>query len=75
VGSWNDYLWPLVVGRSESVRTLTVALGLFRSQQQTSLPDWSGLMAAAALMIIPTLFLFLLLGRRVVNSIQYSGFR
>lgn len=75
VSSWNDYLWPLVVGRDEQVRTLTVALGLFRSQQQTSLPDWSGLMAAATLMIIPTLFLFLLLGRRVVNSIQYSGFR
>ena len=75
VGSWNDYLWPLVVGRDEEVRILTVALGLFRSQQQTSLPDWSGLMAAATLMIIPTLLLFLLLGRRVVNSIQYSGFR
>lgn len=75
VGSWNDYLWPLVVGRDEDVRMLTVALGLFRSQQQTSLPDWSGLMAAATLMIIPTLCLFLVLGRRVVNSIQYSGFR
>jgi len=75
VSSWNDYLWPLVVGRNEEVRTLTVALGLFRSQQQTSLPDWSGLMAATTLMIIPTLILFLILGRRIVNSIQYSGFR
>ncbi|MDI9636016.1 carbohydrate ABC transporter permease [Kamptonema cortianum] len=75
VSSWNDYLWPLVVGRDDQVRMLTVALGLFRSQQQTSLPDWSGLMAAATLMIIPTLVLFLILGRRVVNSIQYSGFR
>lgn len=75
VSSWNDYLWPLVVGRNEEVRMLTVALGLFRSQQQTSLPDWAGLMAAATLMIIPSLLLFLVLGRRVVNSIQYSGFR
>lgn len=75
VGSWNDYLWPLVVGRDENVRMLTVGLGLFRSQQQTSLPDWTGLMAAASLMIIPPLCLFLVLGRRIVNSIQYSGFR
>jgi multiple sugar transport system permease protein len=75
VNSWNDYLWPLVVGRDEEVRILTVALGLFRSQQQTSLPDWSGLMAGVTLTIIPTLLLFLVLGRRVVNSIQYSGFR
>ena len=75
VSSWNDYLWPLVVGRDEEVRMLTVALGLFRSQQQTSLPDWTGLMAAASLMIVPSLLLFMVLGRRVVNSIQYSGFR
>ncbi len=27
IGSWNDYLWPLLVGRDESVRVLTVALG------------------------------------------------
>lgn len=75
ITAWNDYLWPLIVGRDENVRMLTVGLGFFRSQQQTSLPDWSGLMAGTALTIVPTLLLFILLGRRVVDSIQFSGFR
>ena len=38
-------------------------------------PDWGGLMAGTTLAIVPTLVLFLALGRRIVNSINFSGFR
>ncbi len=75
IGSWNDYLWPLLVGRDESVRVLTVALGIFRQQTPQGAPDWSGLMAGAALAIVPTLILFVFFGRRVVDSVQFSGFK
>jgi multiple sugar transport system permease protein len=75
IGSWNDYLWPLLVGKSENVRVLTVALGVFRSQSPGGTPDWAGLMAGSSLAIIPTLILFVFLGRRVVDSIQFSGFK
>ena len=73
--SWNDYLWPLLVGRSENVRMLTVALGVFRQQGAQNLPDWAGLMAGTTLAIVPTLILFLALGKRVINSIGFTGFR
>jgi len=73
--SWNDYLWPLLVGKSEGVRMLTVALGVFRQQGAQNLPDWAGLMAGTTLAILPTLVLFLALGRRVINSIGFTGFR
>lgn len=75
VGQWNDYMWPLIVGKDESVRMLTVALGVFRSQTPQGMPDWGGLMAGTTLAIIPTLGLFLALGRRIVDSINFSGFR
>jgi len=75
VGSWNDYLWPLLVGRGENVRVLTVALGIFRSQTPQGQPDWAGLMAGALVSIAPTLVLFMVFGRRVVDSVQFSGFR
>jgi multiple sugar transport system permease protein len=74
IGSWNDYLWPLLVGRDDNVRVLTVALGIFRSSGQ-GLTDWTGLMAGALVSIIPILLLFLILGRKVVDSIQFSGFK
>lgn len=73
--SWNQYLWPFVVGREENVRMLTVALSVFRSQTPQGAPDWTGLMAAAAISIIPSILLFVFLGRRVVDSIQFSGFK
>lgn len=75
IGSWNDYLWPLLVGRDENVRVLTVALGVFRQQTPQGAPDWAGLMAGALVSIVPTLLLFVFFGRRVVDSIQFSGFK
>ena len=75
IQSWNEYLWPLVVGRDESIRVLTVALNIFRSQQPSGLPDWTGLMAGTFLAIIPILLLYMLVGRRVINSIQFTGFK
>jgi multiple sugar transport system permease protein len=75
IGSWNDYLWPLLVGRNEEVRVLTVALGIFRSQTPQGAPDWSGLMAGTAVAIVPTILLFIFFGRRVVDSVQFAGFK
>jgi multiple sugar transport system permease protein len=75
IGSWNEYLWPLLVGRDEDIRVLTVALGIFRSQTPQGSPDWAGLMAGTVVAIIPTFLLFVFFGRRVVDSIQFSGFK
>lgn len=73
IQSWNEYMWPLVVGQEPGVRVLTVALSLFRSGSPQSAPDWTGLMTATFLAAIPIIVLFLSLGRRIVDSIQFSG--
>ena len=75
VTTWNAYLWPFLVGGDENVRVLTVALAIFRSQTPQGAPDWTGLMAATIVSMIPTLVLFMILGRRVVNNIQFTGFK
>ncbi|HEX5692614.1 MAG TPA: carbohydrate ABC transporter permease, partial [Roseiflexaceae bacterium] len=49
ISTWNEYLWPLLIGKEENVRVLTVALGIFRSQTPQGAPDWGGLMAGAIL--------------------------
>ncbi|MFI7451536.1 carbohydrate ABC transporter permease [Nonomuraea sp. NPDC049714] len=73
ITSWNDYFWPLLVGKDESVRVLTVALGIFRSQTPQGSPDWAGLMAATLFAALPIIILFTMLGRRVIDSIGYTG--
>jgi len=75
IQSWNEYLWPLLVGRDESIRVLTVALAIFRQQTPQGAPDWAGLMAGTTVAIIPTVAIFIFFGRKVVDSIQFSGFK
>ena len=75
VQAWNDYFWPLLAGSDESVRTLTVALGIFRAQTPQGQPDWPGLMAATLIAAVPMILLFLAFGRKIVNSIGFSGIK
>src|SRR6478752_7296017 len=75
IASWNEYLWPLLVARDESAQPLTLALGIFRSQTPGGSPDWPGLMAMTLLAALPIVLLFVIFGRRVVNSIQFSGIK
>ncbi|MCV2395682.1 carbohydrate ABC transporter permease [Actinotalea sp. M2MS4P-6] len=72
---WNDYFWPLLVGRTDGSRVLTVALGVFRSQTPQGSPDWAGLMAASLIAALPIVLLFIAFGKRVVNSIGFSGIK
>jgi len=75
INAWNEYFWPLLVAQDDNVRVLTVALGVFRSQTPQGSPDWAGLMAAALVSAIPIVVLFMVFGRRVVNSIGFSGIK
>lgn len=75
MNTWNAYMWPLIVGKSEQVRVLTVALGIFRTQTPQGAPDWTGLMAGTTLAIIPTFIIFLFMGRKILDSIQFTGFK
>lgn len=70
---WNDYLWPFLVGSSESSKLLTVGLGIFKSQTPQGNPDWAGLMAGALIAAVPIFVLMLVFGRKIVGSIQSSG--
>jgi multiple sugar transport system permease protein len=73
INSWNEFFWPFLVAKEEGTQVLTVALQAFQSQSPQGQPDWTGLMAATAITLLPTIILLVLLGRRVVESVQFSG--
>ncbi|WP_104165250.1 carbohydrate ABC transporter permease [Cryobacterium sp. N22] len=75
IGQWNEYFWPLLVGNDESIRVLTLGLSIFKSQSPQGAPDWTGLMAATLVAAVPILILFLAFGKKVVNSIGFSGIK
>ena len=73
IGMWNEFFWPYLVAQDEALQVMPVALQMFKSQTPQGQPDWTGLMAAAFLAVLPTVLLLLALGRRVVESVQFSG--
>jgi len=75
VNAWNDYFWPLLITNSQDVQPLTLALGVFKQSSPQAAPDWAGLMAAALIAALPMLLLFIAFGRRIVNSIGFSGLK
>lgn len=75
LATWNEFFWPYLAGREESVQVLAVAINAFRMQQPMGSPDWTGLMACAILGVVPMVILLLVLGRKIVESVQFSGGR
>lgn len=70
---WNTYMWPLIVTDTDSVRTLTIGLGMF--VQQESGADWGVLMAATLFITLPVIVLFLILQRTFIESFMTSGLK
>jgi multiple sugar transport system permease protein len=70
-GSWNEFLWPLVILNSEEMKT--VQLGL--SSMKGELSDWGLIMAGATLSALPLLALYLLLQRYFIRGVVMSGLK
>jgi multiple sugar transport system permease protein len=73
LGSWNSFLWPLVVASTEEMYTLPVAIALFAvGQQQTNL---GLLMAGSVVVVVPVLVVFIVLQRFFTQGIAMTGIK
>lgn len=73
LGSWNNFLWPLVVSSSESTYTLPVALALISTGQNET--DYGLLLAGATLIVLPILVVFLFFQRHFIQGIASTGIK
>lgn len=73
LGSWNNFLWPLVVAQTEDKYTLPVALALYSVGQNRT--DYGLLMAGAVVVVIPVLVVFVVLQRHFVQGIAMTGLK
>ncbi len=63
--NWNSFIFPFIL-TDQNVRTLPVALAMFRGYQTV---DWPHLFAAASLATIPVVILFLLFQRQIISGL------
>ncbi len=68
---WNDFLWPLIVAQSSNMQTLTVGLATL----QALVPSTNSMMAAAAISFFPSLLIFIIFQRFIVQSIATTGIK
>ncbi len=72
IGSWSDFLWPLIV--LDRPELYTLPLGVAQLSGAFSL-DWRLISAGAILSIVPVLILFVLVQRYVISTNASSGIK
>lgn len=70
--TWNEYTWPLIITTDEKMRTLQIALVLFKDEIQT---QWNYLMAATCVIILPLIILFVFAQKAFVEGIVTTGIK
>ncbi|WP_328751367.1 carbohydrate ABC transporter permease [Streptomyces sp. NBC_00285] len=72
ISAWNSFLWPLVLAQDPSSWTVQVALSSFITNQTV---NFHLIFMAAAISILPLVFVFLFLQRWLVQGIAQTGIK
>jgi multiple sugar transport system permease protein len=72
MGSWNSFLWPLVVIRSPEFMTLPLGLSTLQGQFTT---QWNVVMAGSVVSIVPIAVIYLLAQRHIIAGVAHTGIK
>lgn len=73
LGVWNDFLGPLIVIKSEEMKTLPLAISALSAGHYVM--SWPLLMAGASFVVVPVLVVYLLAQRHFVDGIAAGGLK
>lgn len=74
MASWNDFMGPLIYLNDPEKFTLGLAVYVLTSGHQGSI-DWTGIMAAGAVQVIPVLIIFFFTQRYFIEGITLTGIK
>ncbi len=72
-GSWNSFIWPLLVAQKSYMWTLQVALAQFQTEFGSQ--EWSLLMAGPLISIAPLLIVFIAAQRYFIQGVALTGMK
>ncbi|OWM05786.1 sugar ABC transporter permease [Mycolicibacterium peregrinum] len=72
VSQWNNFLWPLVISSGSKWQVITVATAGLQTQYNA---QWTLVMAATTVAIVPLIVLFVAFSRNIVRSIVVTGIK
>ncbi len=72
IGTWNNFLWPLMEVHSQKLFTLPLVLNFFKGVNGTQI-YWNEMMMVVFLTLIPTLVIYILFERYFVEGFALTG--
>jgi multiple sugar transport system permease protein len=72
LANWNSFLWPLTITTNQDLWMVQVAIASFRQQYNGS---WNYIMAASTVVALPTIIMFVIFQKRIIESIKTSGIK
>ena len=72
LANWNAFIWPLTITNDRSLWVVQIAIASFHQQYSSS---WNYIMAGSTIVALPTLLLFFIFQRQLVESIKTSGLK
>lgn len=72
LGSWNDFLWPLLILQKTELKTLPPGL---RTLQDAYASDYGLMLAGAVVVAVPVLVIYIALQRYIVQSVAATGLK
>jgi len=73
MGSWNDFLWPLIVLTDPELQTVPIYLSKFSLEDGSTYAGLS--MALSSASIIPVIIVFLFFQKYIIQSVALSGIK
>ncbi|MFD0695335.1 carbohydrate ABC transporter permease [Paenibacillus sp. GCM10027628] len=74
LGSWNAFIWPLIVSQTPERLTIPVGISYFSSELKDS-ASWVLIMTGASLSVIPLIVLFFIFQKQIIRGIALTGFK
>ncbi len=71
-GSWNEFMWPVIVTTTRDMFTLPVGMAFLKNEFSV---QWPLLMAGTILISLPTIAIFLLFQRYFVQGVASAGLK
>jgi sn-glycerol 3-phosphate transport system permease protein len=71
---WNEFLWPLIITKSDKARPLTAGLVRFTQMGEIG-AQWALLSAATVLVVLPLLAAFLIFQKKFMQGFLHTGIK
>ena len=70
IGTWNTYLWPMLVTNKNDMRTVQVGITMLNFPDGTV---YGPIMAAATIVLVPTILVFIIFKKQIVSGIMVGS--